>query len=94
MQKTERAVQWYSVPAGTKPSPCNGSTCGRSFYWIRTPKGAKPISCDVEGGIKPSETKDVGQLDLMGGEAAVHPGKGVLHHTVCPNVGEFGRGNR
>lgn len=85
------ATQFYSIPAGTKPSICRGSTCNRQFFWIRTNKGPKPISCDVEGGKKPSEAKDVGQLDLMGGEAEVYEGRGVLHHTVCPDVGEFAR---
>lgn len=91
MAKTAAPPTMYRVPAGTKPSICRGSTCNRQFYWIRTAKGPKPISCDVEGGRKPSEAKDVGQLDLMGGEAEVHEGFGVLHHTVCPDVGEFSR---
>jgi hypothetical protein len=92
--QTARAPQLFIVPAGTKPTMCNGSTCGRMFYWVRTANGPKPIDCDVEGGKKPSETKDVGQLDAFGGEAEVHDGIGVLHSTRCPNRGDFTGGNR
>ncbi len=92
MPKTVAAPTMYKVPPGTKSTPCRGSTCGRRFYWIRDAHGnPKPISCDVEGGKHPSESKDVGQLDLMGGEAEVYEGFGVLHHSVCPDVDEFKR---
>lgn len=88
--------RFHTVPAGTKPSQCNGSTCRATIYWIRTPEGrAIPIDCDVEGGEPPSDTNDRNQLDAFsGGSAFVFEGRGVSHFTTCPDADEFRGGRR
>ena len=87
---------FYAVPAGSKSVVCRGSTCGRRIFFVRTANGRiVPVSCDVEGGKLPSETKDVGQLDMLaGGEAAVYEGRGQSHFLHCPDANEFTRGAR
>lgn len=96
MTSTARAMVFFDVPAGTKPTMCRGSTCGRLFYyWVRGINGvAIPVDCNVPGGLKPSEhANDPSQQSLFGEAPAErhHDGKGVRHHTVCPDVEEFRR---
>ncbi|HVX38776.1 MAG TPA: hypothetical protein VHB25_04305 [Gemmatimonadaceae bacterium] len=90
------APKFYTVPAGTRSSQCNGSTCRAVIYWIENPDTGRkiPIDCDVEGGESPSETNDRRQRDMFAGSAFVHDGRGVSHFTTCPDVGEFSRGGR
>jgi hypothetical protein len=66
-------------------------------YFVSNPKTGRmlPVHADVEGGKRPSETKDVGQLDMLsGGEASVYPGRGISHFQDCPDVDQFTRGAR
>jgi hypothetical protein len=95
MPRTAAPPKMYVVPAGTKPTYCRGQRCGKRIYFIRSAESGRivPINCDVEGGKRPSEAKDRGQLDmLVGGEAAVHDGWGVSHFTDCVDVETFTRG--
>jgi len=95
LTKTAAPPAFFDVPAGTRPTLCKGSTCGRAFYWIRDAKGfAIPVDCDVPGGVKPSaHVNDPRQQSLFGETKAEkhHNGRGVRHHTVCPDVEEFRR---
>jgi hypothetical protein len=50
------------------------------------------LNCDVEGARRPSETADTTQLDLLtGGEANVHPGRGINHFSDCVDRDLFRR---
>jgi hypothetical protein len=94
-QKTKAGPRFFAVPAGTRPAYCRGQNCGKRIYFIHNPDTGRmlPVSCDVEGGRRPSESKDRGQLDmLVGGEAAVYDGRGVSHFTDCVDVETFTRG--
>lgn len=95
MQQTERAVQWYDVPAGTKHSYCKGVTCNKPIWWIMNPKTGRmvPIDCDVDGGVKPGPKVDKKQLDAFGPVKEVR-GRGVSHFTTCNSVGQFSGTNR
>ena len=94
---TKAGPRQYVIPAGTRPSRCKGAAMGGScsalVYWITDPHGQwRIVDADVEGGKRPSESKDVGQLDMLsGGEAAVYDGSGVDHHATCPDVELFRR---
>jgi hypothetical protein len=95
---TQRAPKLYTIPAGTPVVRCKGSfmggSCSAVVYWITDANGQRRIiDADVEGGKRPSETKDTGQLDMLtGGEAPVFDGVGVDHHATCPDVALFRRG--
>jgi len=94
---TTKAVTLHTIPAGTKPVICRGSTCGKKIYFVRNPRtgSVMPVDAECEGGKRPSETKDVGQLDMLsGGEAAVFDGKGCSHFLNCPDANQFTRGAR
>jgi hypothetical protein len=94
---TQRAPQFFEIPAGAKPTMCKGSTCNRTFYWVRLPNGvAIPVDVDVPGGVKPSEhANDPTQESLFATEKVEHhDGRGVRHHSVCPDVDEFRRAPR
>lgn len=97
MAETTRALVWYTVPAGARPSHCRGTSCNALIWWATNPATGRavPIDCDVEGGKRPSESKDAGQLDMLsGGEAAVYDGRGVSHFTTCNDADQFSRGAR
>lgn len=92
---------FYTVPAGTRPSKCKGAamggTCTATIYFITNPNTGRPmpVSCDVEGGVRPSESADASQLDMLaGGVADVRDGRGVSHFTDCPDADDFSRGAR
>jgi hypothetical protein len=95
-ETTERAVRWITVPAGTRSTTCRGTTCGMRIYFVRSPAGRiVPVDCDCPGGKRPSESKDVGQLDmLIGGDAQVFNGRGRSHFETCKDVDQFSRGAR
>jgi hypothetical protein len=91
---TPPAQRFFDVPAGTKPTMCRGSTCGRLFYWVRVDGQAIPVDVNVPDGLKPSEhANDPTQQNLFATPAAErhHDGRGVRHHTCCPDVDEFRR---
>lgn len=91
---TKNAITLYTVPAGTPPARCKGPTCGKVIYFITGPNtGASvPVDCDCEGGTRPSETNDRGQLDAFsGGTAPVFDGKGCSHFLTCPDRDLFTR---
>lgn len=92
--KKVAAPTFYTVPAGTRSSQCKGSTCRAVIYWIRVDGRPIPIDCDVAGGEAPSATKpDPRQLDAFSTDMRSWDGRGVRHHTTCPDVDEFrGRG--
>ena len=94
--KAPSAPRMFSVPAGTPAAICRGPNCGRRIYFTVNPQTGRvvPIDCDVPGGRRPSETKDTGQLDAFAGEADVHPGNGIAHHSNCPDVEMFRRAPR
>jgi hypothetical protein len=94
--QTERAQKFFVVAAGSSSAKCKGETCGATIYFVRNPVTGRPVpvSCDVEGGRRPSESKDVGQLDAFGGEADVHDGRGLSHFLDCPDADDFSRSPR
>jgi hypothetical protein len=73
-----------------------GGSCSAVVYWISDDRGYRRIiDCDCEGGQRPSETKDTGQLDLISGTTAeIHDGRGCDHHAQCPDVELFRRRER
>lgn len=85
------ATRFVTVPAGSSPSLCRGPNCGATIYWVRNGYGATPVDCDVEGGRRPSETKDTDQGDFLSphGVADVHDGQGVNHFTNCVDAELF-----
>jgi hypothetical protein len=90
--KPARAPVFVVVPAGTRCSRCRGPNCTATIYWVRDPSTGRvsPIDCDVEGGKRPSDTKDFGQLDMLtGGEAEVFDGRGVSHFANCVDADRF-----
>ena len=93
---TFRAQDFITVPAGAKVTRCNGPNCGALIYFVRSPHGRPtPVDCDVEGGKRPSETKDKDQGDIFGGVAPVYDGRGVSHFLNCPDANLFsGRGRQ
>lgn len=94
---TKSAPKMIKVPAGTRPSYCRGPKCGKRIYFAHNPETGRltPIDCDVDGGKRPSEQKQRGQLDmLVGGEAEVYDGKGCSHFLTCSDVEMFTRGAR
>ncbi len=85
----------FIIPAGTRPSKCNGPSCGATIYWGRNPVTgrAMPLSCDVPGGEPPSESKERGQLDAFSNaEAQVHDGLGCSHFLNCIDAAIFSHG--
>lgn len=91
---TKAPTKFYAIPAGTKAARCNGARCGKVIYFVTNPASGRmmPIDCDVDGGKRPSEAKEKGQLDLLTTkETPVHPGRGVSHFTNCPDAGQFTR---
>lgn len=88
----DRAPRFYVIPAGTRPSQCNGSTCRGVIYWIDDGNRRVPVDADVSGGETPSDTNDKAQRDIFKGTADVYDGRGVHHSTVCPDRDEFARG--
>lgn len=94
---TRSTPKMLTVPPGTRASYCRGPNCGKRIYFAMNPETHRvaPIDCDVEGGTRPSESKDTGQLDMLsGGEAAVHEGRGVSHFLTCSDAAMFTRGDR
>ena len=87
-------IRWIAIAAGTKPTRCNGPSCGAEIYFVRNPVSGRmtPGSCDVDGAERPSDTKDPSQLDAFAGEVTIRDGKGVSHFTNCPDAGIFSRG--
>jgi hypothetical protein len=82
----------FTVPAGTSPSRCSGSTCSRPIYWVTEPNGRRvPVDCSGPDRHAPSETNDPSQLDAFAAAVAVHDGVGVHHQSVCVNADEFVR---
>lgn len=96
MSETTKAVKFYTVPAGSQSTLCRGETCGKRIWFIRTPNGkALPVDCDCEGGKRPSDTNDPGQIDLLtGGGASVYDGLGCSHFLTCSDADTFSRGAR
>lgn len=97
MAQTAKAQKFYDVPAGTRSSQCNGSTCRAVIYWIPNPATGRmmPIDCDVDGGQPPAEhVRDPRQESLFGERVEHHDGRGVSHFTTCPDVGEFANRNK
>lgn len=97
MPETQRAAKFFTVPAGTRPAQCNGSTCRATIYWIQNPATGRmlPVDVDVEGGQEPSaHVRDPKQQSLFGDTIEHYNGRGVSHFTTCPDVGEFSRGRR
>lgn len=96
---TTRAPRVYTIPAGTKASRCKGAamggSCSQLVYWIDDNGDRRIVDADVEGGKRPSETRDKGQLDLLSGSAAeVFDGRGVDHHATCVDRDLFRRRER
>lgn len=92
-----RNARFYDVPAGTKPTRCNGADCGRPMYWARNPTTGRavPVDCDVEGGRTPSVNTNADQMGMFGVDAEVHDGRGVSHFLTCVNAAQFsGQGAR
>ncbi len=88
---------FYEIPPGTKPSHCRGPNCAQSIYFVHNPRTGStvPLSIDFDGCEAPSEAKDPSQLDLLAGEASVHPGRGVSHYFDCVDADLFSkRGGR
>lgn len=88
---------FIKVPAGSRPTRCNGPRCGAMIYFVHNPVSGRmvPVTCDVDGGKRPSESKERGQLDAFSsGEALVYDGRGVSHFTDCPDADRFSRGPR
>jgi hypothetical protein len=86
----------YTIPAGTKAGRCKGAfiggRCSALIYWITDQNGLRRIiEADVPGGKRPSEAVATGQFDLLGGEAKVFDGRGIDHHSNCPDVELFRR---
>lgn len=97
MANATKAPTMYAVPAGTRAATCRGETCGMTIYFTVNPATGRPvpINCDVPGGKRPSESKDVGQLDMLTGEEApVYDGRGTSHFLDCVDADQFGRGAR
>lgn len=83
-------ARFITVPAGTKPTTCRGPNCHATMYWARDGGRAIPVDCDVEGGKRPSESAERGQLDAFSQtEAPVYDGKGVSHFATCPDADRF-----
>jgi len=85
---------FYVVPAGRTPTKCRGQSCAAMIYFVQNPATGRmvPVDCDVPDGIRPSDTKDENQLDMLsGGMAAVHDGRGVSHFFTCCDVDMFTR---
>lgn len=94
---TTKAPKLFTIPAGTRSAICRGEDCRKSIYFVMNPETGRmiPLDPDVEGGKRPSETKDVGQLDMLSGdEAPVYDGKGVSHFLTCLNADDFSRSPR
>lgn len=83
------APRFYTVPAGTTPSQCSGSTCRAIVYWIDVDGRRVPVDIDVDGGEAPSDTSDTSQRDMFRGRAHVFDGRGVHHMTVCSDRDEI-----
>lgn len=86
--------KWFSVPIGTPVARCDGPNCHAPIYWIhRVSYGlvkSHPISCDVEGGRRPSAQVDSAQLDLLGALPPIpRPGRGISHFDNCPDAERF-----
>ena len=96
MAESKRKPTSFDVPAGSRPSQCNGPSCRATIYWITNPVTGRmmPVSCDVEGGETPSETTDRRQADLFCADVAIHDGRGVSHFTTCPDAEFFSGRNR
>lgn len=82
---------WVIVPAGTRGQKCRGSTCRALIYFVRHPvtDAWLPVECDVVGGRRPSDTRDVRQLDLLTNKTTVYDGRGVVHSPRCVNAEEI-----
>lgn len=93
--RTSAPPDLYDVPPGTKPSKCNGPTCGKTVYWIRTRQGRPmPIDVEVEGGRPPGPMVDPKQKDLFGDQRSKkeRTGKGVPHFATCSDREYFRAG--
>ncbi len=83
-------VRFYTVPAGHHASRCSGATCRAAIYWIRENGRPIPVDCSVAGGVVPSETSDVGQIDVFSTDAPIiRDGKGQHHMGLCPDAAQF-----
>jgi len=74
---TPRPFTWYTIPAGTKPRPCRGSSCEAMIFDIpseKTPGAKIPLSIEPEGAYAPTSTDT---------------GSGVNHFQDCPDADEF-----
>jgi hypothetical protein len=96
MAETKRSPTLYVIPAGTRVAFCRGPDCGARIWFVRTDNGrVVPVSIDCEGGKAPSESKDLGQLDMLSGkDAPVYDGAGCSHFLQCPNADDFSRSAR
>jgi hypothetical protein len=95
--KVPSNVTFLTVPAGTRPTHCRGQSCNALIYFVVNPKTGRPtpVDCDVEGGKRPSESKELGQLDMLtGGEAEVYDGRGCSHFLTCSDADQFSGGAR
>jgi hypothetical protein len=94
---TTKPATFFTVPAGTRASRCNGSTCGKPIYFVQNAKSGRmmPIDCAVPGGQRPSEhAPDPTQESLFGDKVEHHHGRGVLHFLTCSDADEFSKGRR
>ncbi len=78
-QEQTRVVQWYDVPAGTKPERCKGKICRGRLYWITSPNTGAKLPIDCAPGIAPT---------------ADRAGRGVSHFTTCPDARQFSRSKK
>ena len=91
----QRKPTWITVPAGSKPRPCQGmqlggSCCQMIYFSVNPQTGrATPVDCDVPGGRRPSESRDTKQRDLFAGDVEVYDGRGVSHYETCPDAQRF-----
>jgi hypothetical protein len=87
-------AQWHDIPAGTRPSTCNGKqkggVCEATIYWITSKRGRPlPVDCAIDGGLPPSAAIDPHQLSMLEDGETPHDGRGVSHFQTCPDARRF-----
>lgn len=74
---TPKPLTLYTIPAGTKGSPCRATSCRKAVYWVKSDGKNRPLDPDPEhGGKAPTSTED---------------GSGVIHFATCTTPEAFRR---
>jgi hypothetical protein len=92
---SERAPQFFVVPAGTPLKQCRSEACLKPIFFIAHPRTgrAHPVDCNVKGGLRPSVYgHGVEQANLFGPPEVAHDGRGVSHFETCPDAASFRHG--